>query len=190
MLGVDSSVAILATFSRENAITKDFQANAAFPLSRPLDIIPGAPAELNVQWIARTTPKSWAVMDLNTLSKGQVAFVSGKDKMGPLNAALTVEGKQKYSKATRNTRLVVFGSSAFATNNFSRFMGNLDFFLNSVSWTMEDESLISIRAKEEAPGKVELSQRAGSFVFLLSVIIIPLLIAAGGIGIWAIRRRL
>lgn len=190
MLGVDSSVAILANFNRSNAITKDFQANCAFPLSRPLDIIPGAPAGLHADWIAQTTPKSWGVSDLKQLSKGQVAFEKGKDKIGPLNVAAIVEGKQKDSKATKNTRLAVFGSSHFATNNFSRYMGNLDFFLNSVSWAMEDESLISIRAKEDAPGKVEISQKTGSFIFLLSVIIVPLMISAGGIGLWVARRRL
>jgi len=190
MLGVDSSVAILASFSRENAITKDFQGNCFFPFTRSFQIIPSAPPSLHVQWIGQTTPKSWAVMDLKQLAKGEVRFVAGKDKSGPLNAAIAVEGKQKDSKAPRNTRLVVFGTSAFATNNFSRYGGNLDFFLNSVSWVMEDESLISIRTKEEAPGKVELSQKSGTFIFLLTVVVIPLIIAVGGLVIWIFRRRM
>ena len=190
MLGVDSSVAILASFSKENAISKDFQINCAFPFSRPLEILKGVPAGLKVQWIAQTTPKSWGVTDLSQLAKGQVAFNQGKDIAGPLTTTIAVEGKQKDSKATKNTRLVVFSTSQFATNNYSRFMGNLDFFLNSVSWTMEDESLISIRSKEDTAGKIELSQKTGVFVFLLTVLIIPILIAATGIGIWAVRRRL
>ena len=110
--------------------------------------------------------------------------------MGPLNAAIAIEGKVKDSKAARNTRMVVFGSSNFATNNFARYAGNLDFMMNAVSWVMEDESLISIRAKEEGPGKIELSQKSGTFIFLLTVIVIPLLIAAAGLGIWIVRRRL
>ena len=190
MLGVDASVAILASFSKNNAITKDFQGNCAFPFTRPLEILPSAPAGMNVQWIAQTTPKSWGITDLKELSTGQVKFSEGKDKMGPLSAAVAVEGKQKDSKATRNTRLVVFGSSFFATNNFSRYAGNLDLFLNSVSWILEDESMISIHAKEEAPGKIELSQKAGTFIFLLTVIVIPLLISVGGVAIWAFRRKL
>ena len=55
---------------------------------------------------------------------------------------------------------------------------------------MEDESLISIRAKEEGPGKVELSQKSGAFIFLLTVIVVPLLIAVAGLVIWIFRRRL
>ncbi len=190
MLGVDSSVAILATFSKENAITRDFQANCAFPFTRPLEVIPNPPQDLKVQWIAQTTPKAWGVTDMKEIAKGEVKFTAGKDLPGPLTAAISVEGKQKDSKAPRNTRLVVFGTSFFATNNFSRYAGNADFFLNSISWTMEDESLISIRAKEEGPGKVELSQKSGAFIFLLTVIVVPLLIAVAGLVIWIFRRRL
>ena len=190
MFGVESSVAILASFSRSHPITKDFQSNCAFPFTRPIEVMEGAPSELNVNWIAQTTPKSWGVGDLSQLTKGEVQFTAGKDKMGPLNAAVTAEGKLKNSKATRNTRLVVFGSSFFATNNFSRYAGNLDFYLNAISWAMEDESLISIRAKEPGVGKVELSQKASTVIFLVTVILIPLVIAIGGLGIWIIRRRL
>jgi ABC-type uncharacterized transport system involved in gliding motility auxiliary subunit len=192
MYGVDASVAVLANFSKENPITQDLDQinNCAFPLVRPLEIIPSAPADLKANWIAQTGPKSWGVADLKSLEKGAIQFVAGKDQQGPLNAAIAVEGKLKDSKAPKNTRLVVFGTSIFATNNFSRYARNLDIFVNAVSWVMEDESLISIRTKEETPSKIELSQKAGSSIFLLTVIILPLLTAMGGIGVWVYRRRL
>ncbi len=190
MFGVDASVSIIPSFNHDQPITKDFQTNCVFPFVRPLDTLPNPPPGLNVQWLAQTTPKSWAVTDFGQLAKGEIRFHEGKDKQGPLNAAVAVDGKQKDSKATRNTRLVVFGTSFFATNNLGRNAGNQDFFLNSVSWTLEDDSLISIRAKEEAPGKIELSQKAASAVGLLTIFIIPLLIAIAGVVIWVYRRKL
>jgi ABC-type uncharacterized transport system involved in gliding motility auxiliary subunit len=190
MLGVDAAVPIVATYSKEHAITRDFQANSFFPFARPLDIVPGAPQGMTVQWLGQTTPKSWAVTDSKQLTSGQIRLTEGQDEKGPLNVAIAVDGKQKDSKATRNTRLVVFGSSLFATNNYSRFGGNLDLFLNATSWLMEDESLIAIRAKEDGAGKIELSQKAGTSIFLLSVIIVPLLISVGGIVNWVRRRKL
>ncbi len=192
MLGVDAAVPIVATFSKENPIAKEFtaQQNCYFPFTRPLDVIAGAPADLKIQWIAKTTPKSWAETDFKELGAGKVQFTKGADKEGPLTTMMAVEGKLKGSTTATKTRLVVFGTSVFASNNYSRFGANVDLFLNSASWVLEDESLISIRSKEEGPGKVELSQQAGKFIFLLTVILIPLSIAIGGIVMWVIRKKL
>jgi len=190
LLGVDAAVPIIATFSKDNKITKDFQNNCYFPFARPLEILPGAPAGMNVSWFAQTTPKSWGEVDFAQLASGQVKLDAGTDKAGPLTTGISVEGKQRDSKAAKNSRLVVYGTSQFATNNYSRFGGNMDLFINSVSWLMEDENLISIRSKAEDPGKVELSQKQGTFIFLLTVIVIPLLVAAAGIIIWVLRKRL
>ncbi len=190
MMGVDASMPIIATYSKDSAITKEMQIQCAFPFARPLGVIAGAPTGLTVQWMAQTTAKSWAVTDMKQLAAGQVQYTPGKDKMGPLDAAIMVEGKLKDSKASRNTRIAVFAGSLFASNNYGRFGGNLDFFLNSVSWAMEDESLISIRAKDNEPGKVELSDKQSKVIFLLNVIVIPLLVSIAGIAFWVIRRRL
>jgi ABC-type uncharacterized transport system involved in gliding motility auxiliary subunit len=190
MLGVDASVPILATYNKEQAIVKDFQAQCYFPFARPVEAAGNAATGVTPVWMAQTTPKSWAVTDLKQLASGQVKFTEGKDRNGPLTAAIAVDGKLKDSKATRNTRIVLFGSSMFATNNYQRFGGNLDLMLNSAAWVLEDESLISIRAKESDAGKVELSQKQGTVIFLLTVFVIPLVIAVGGIVIWVLRRRL
>ena len=189
MLQLEPTVPVIATYSKDSPITKDFQGNSVFPLSRPLEIMADAPASLKLQWIGQSTPNSWGETNFDSLIKGQVKF-DPEDFKGPLKVALTAEGKLKDSKATKNTRLAVFGTSAFATNQFARFGNNLDFFLNSVSWLVEDESLISIRTKEEGAGKIELSQKQGTVIFLVTVLMIPLLISIGGTVIWAVRRKL
>ncbi|MEN9722105.1 MAG: hypothetical protein RJB38_91 [Pseudomonadota bacterium] len=189
VLNLDPSVIILPTFSKDHPVTKGFELNAAFPFARPLEIRSGAPAGLNVQWLARSTPKSWAEKSFSELATGQVQK-NGEDQAGPLDAVISVEGKAKDSTATKNTRLVVFGSSLFANNNFSRMMGNADLFLNAASWVMEDESMISIRPKDSTGSKIELSQNQGTLIFILTVIAMPLVIATGGIGFWAYRKRL
>ncbi len=190
LLNLDPTVIILATFSKDSPITRDMQQlNIAMPFTRPIDILPGAPAGLNVQWLGKSTPKSWAESSFKELAEGKVQL-NDQDRAGPLDAIVTVEGKLKDSKATKNTRIVVFGSSLFANNNFSRLVGNADLFLNAASWVMEDESMISIRPKENAPGTIQLSQKQGNLILFLTVIGMPLLIAGGGIGFWAYRKRL
>ncbi len=190
MQGSDVAIPVTRNHSKDNPITKDLQIDTYHPLSRPLEIIPGAPAGMNVQWLVKLNPTAWGETNFESLKKGGVQNDKGADVQGPITTVIAVEGKQKDSKATRATRVVVFGSANIATNLYQRFGGNVDLFANAVSWVLEDESLISIRGKEEGAGKVELSQRQGSFIFILTVIALPLMIAIAGIVIWVLRRRL
>jgi len=186
----DPSMPIVTTYSKENPITKEMQGQTLFPFTRPIDIIPGAPSDMTVQWIARTSEASWGEMSMEDLAKGQVGMNRGIDQPGPLNVAVAVEGKLKDSKATKKTRIVVYGSSLFASNNYGRLGPNYDFLVNAVNWTLEDEGLISIRAKEYEPAKITLTGVQLNLIQLIAVAILPLLIASSGIGIWLYRRRL
>lgn len=189
LFGVDASVPIILDYNKQSPITKDAQEKSYFPFARPIETLNKTP-ELVSRWLAKSTPKSWGVTDLKSISKGQAEFKEGKDLKGPLIVAATTQGKLKDSKATRETRVLLFGTSFIATNNFNRYGGNLDFFLNGVSWALEDESMISIHAKEEGPGRVEMSQKTAMVIFLITVVMVPLAIAIAGIVIWVFRRRL
>jgi len=190
MFNVDASMPIVANFSRSNPVTRDFGANtpSAFPMARPLEIATTA-SGITPESIGKTTAQSFYVTDFKGITGGELKVNPATAPKGPFNVAVAIDGRQKDSKATRNTRIVVFGSSLFAANQYSRFGVNLDFFVNSVSWVLEDESMISIRAKEEGPGKLEMSARTGSIIFWFAVILIPCAIAVSGVVIWVIRRR-
>lgn len=190
--GVDASAPIVATYSKESPITKDFsiQSITVFPFLRPLTVLPGAPAGLKIEEIAKTTPNSLAVTDLKQIASGTVAVDPSKNKPGPFDAVVTLSGKQKDSKAPRDTRLVVFGSSNVGNNNYSRYGANSDLFLNSVGWIMEDENMISIRAKDEGPSVIAMSQKQGVVIGLLTILILPLLIAVAGVVVWVARKKM
>ncbi len=190
LFNADFAVPVTQTYSTENPITKDFKIQSFFPMTRPLEIMPNPPSDLSVHWLAQTFPSSWGVTDLKEIASGKIQKKEGRDKIGQLNVAVAAEGKQKDSKASKKTRLVVFGTSKFASNQFARFGGNLDFFLNSVSWLMEDENLISIRAKEEGQGKIEITEVEVGLIFWLAVVFMPLFTSIGGIVLWNIRRKL
>jgi ABC-type uncharacterized transport system involved in gliding motility auxiliary subunit len=190
MLGVDASVPIIAQFNKENTIVKDFGEQCYFPFTRPVDVAEKLPEGLKGSFIGKTTPKSWAESDLSGLAKGSAQFNAGSDLAGPLATAASIQGKRKDTQASKETRIVVFGSSQFANNQYSRFGGNLDLFLNAVSWAIEDESMISIRAKESEAGTMELSQNQGIAIFWISVVVVPLGIAVFGILMWVRRKKL
>ena len=186
----DPAMPIVTTYSKESPITKEMQGQTIFPFARPIEILPGAPAGMTAQWIARTSDKAWGETSMEDLAKGQVSLNPGIDKPGPLNVAAAVEGKLAESKAEKKTRIVLFGSSLFASNNYGRLGPNYDFLANSINWTLEDEGLISIRAKEDEPAKLSLTGVQLNLIQLIAVAVLPLLIASSGIGIYIYRRRL
>ncbi len=190
MFGSDAAVPILARFNKDHPITKEPPATCYFPFARALDTSSDLGPTVSAKWLSQTTDKSFVVTDFKQLATGQVKLDPSKNKPGAQNVAVAVEGKLKDSKASKATRLVVFGTSQFANNQWSRLGGNLDFFLNSVSWVVEDESLISIRARDDAGGKLDLSDRAAAIIMLVTVILIPLGIASAGVAIWYFRRRM
>ncbi len=190
MLGVDASVPIIAQFNSAVAITKDTKQQSYFPMSRPLEVISPAPEGLHAEWMAKTTEKAMGLNNVKANAKGEVQVDEKSATKGPLVTAAVVSGKKKGSTAAHDTRIVVFGSSQFADNQYSRFGGNLDLFLNSVSWAIEDESMISIRSKEDEAGKLELSRNQQVVIFLIAVILVPLSIAIAGIVIWVRRKKL
>ena len=80
------------------------------------------------------------------------------------------------------------GSSGWVANNIFRFNGNRDLALNMVNWLSSDEDLISIRPKEPENRPLNLTRQQMSRVFYASVIFLPLLIIAAGVGVWWRRR--
>lgn len=151
----------------------------AFPLSRSLDLKAGAKGTATK--LFGTTEDSLAVTEIGP--GGQVDPKKGKK--GPLTLAAV-------SSLSGNTpgRLVVVGSSTWATNSFtgSRQLGNRDLFSNMVNWLSSDEDLISIRPKETEDRPLNLTTQKLSSVFWLSVLIFPGAIVAFGLATWWKRR--
>lgn len=190
MLRLEATVPIIPTFSKDASITKEMQGNTVFPLTRPLRISANAPAGAKVQWLTQTTPNAWGERDLAGLVKGSAKFDSGRDIKGPLYTALAVDGKAAGGSAKKNTRIVAFGTSLVAANQWTRFGNNLDLFANAVSWVLEDESLISIRAKEEPGGTIQLSAIQGGLIRLLTVLVVPGIMIVLGVVVWLRRKKL
>lgn len=187
---LDASVPASSNFNKDHAITREMQNGVVFPLSRPIDILKEMPKGIRAQWLMQTTPGSWGETDFGSLTKGQVKFDTGKDIRGPLNAAVAIDGKREGKNAPKEARIVVVGTSLLATNQWARFGVNMDLFANSISWLIEDESLISIRDKQDAGGYIELTSVQGGLIFFVTVLLIPLGIAVTGIVVWLRRKRM
>jgi gliding motility-associatede transport system auxiliary component len=179
LFGIGPEVPIIQQYD-PHPITRDMSGiTTLFPLTRSVQAAKTPPQGTNVQPLARTSAESWAETNRDELQQGQVKPDPGEAR-GPLPVAV-VATKDK-------ARIVVYGTSSFAANQFLNLQGNRDFFLNTVSWLAEEEDQISIRPKESKSAPVFLTSQQAQAVFLLPVVILPGIVLVGGI-VALVRRR-
>ncbi len=121
----------------------------AFPLSRTLDV---KNADKTTRGETLRHQRQQLRHHQSELRAG--AHRSQEGQEGPLTwrAAGTYNGADKG-------RFVVVGTSQWAGNNFIRFNGNRDLFLNMINWLSSDEDLISIRPKAPEDRPLNMSAR-------------------------------
>jgi len=179
LLGASADVPIIQAYE-PHPITRDMGGiMTTFPLSRSVQPAKTPPAGTTVQPLAKTSQQSWGETNRAALQRGQIN-PDPEDPKGPLTVA-AVASKDK-------ARLVVYGTSEIAANQYLNFQGNRDFFLNTVSWLAEEEDQITVRPKDTKQTPIFLSAQQGRVVALLPLVVLPGLVLAGGI-VTLIRRR-
>jgi ABC-type uncharacterized transport system involved in gliding motility auxiliary subunit len=204
LFGGDYHMPAVTTYE-SHAITKDFTGiMTIFPVVRSVQVATELPAGISAQTLVSTSPQSWAETDLQALQEGRSTFDEGKDRKGPISIAAVAtvpvkapagqtsspaSGEEQHPTASRVARLVVFGDSEFANNNFFPLQGNGDLFLNTVSWLAEEDDLIAIRPRDSGgSGPVVLTAAQQPLIFWFSVILVPLVVFASGMVIVTRRR--
>lgn len=94
------------------------------------------------------------------------------------NASTTTPQTTKQSTndtpAASETKLIVIGNDLFASNTFVNQLGNLDLFMNSVSYLLEDKDVIGIRPRDLKATRLQLSpetdRNVQATVYLLAVL--------------------
>jgi ABC-type uncharacterized transport system involved in gliding motility auxiliary subunit len=90
--------------------------------------------------------------------------------------------------ARKEARIVVSGDSDFATNSFYHVLGNGALFLNAVNFLASRENLIGLEPRTYDLPYVSMTNTQMKGTFILSIILIPLLMAAVGVAVWWRRR--
>jgi ABC-type uncharacterized transport system involved in gliding motility auxiliary subunit len=194
---VEPQVLLGFSGSREHPVTKDFAysplaANFLFPLTTYIEAHPAAGYQETP--LVVTSQNAWAESDWESLKSGLVSYNAGQDKKGRMPLAVAVqasqeqeEGKEKASGP--DTKLVVFGTSTFASDRLLDKVGNRDLFLNAAAWLVGDNQLISIRPKE-AEALQQFNNATLNLVLLITVFLMPVLLIIGGVTIWLRRSKL
>lgn len=153
-----------------------------FPAARSLGVVAGTTLDLIP--LVLTGSDSWGKMEPEALASGSLDYVPEADNPGPLAIVLVGEDP------TKQARLVVFGDSDFAANGDFFSYANGDLLVNSIDWAARQEALISLTPKQNTPRFVTPpTTQAVGLIFLLTVIVIPGAVIAGGVYVWLSRRR-
>jgi ABC-type uncharacterized transport system involved in gliding motility auxiliary subunit len=200
LFGLDASMPVAVTYADHEVTGKLKGIMTTFMLARSVSMMTGVSAlDAQATEVVKTSDASWAESDLSPIREsgrrgGQVSFDPAQDKRGPVSLAVAVTAKPKTFAASASdpdrtrTRLVAFGDSDFATNQFFKFQGNGDLFLNALNWLLEEEDLIAIRPKDPGFNPIYLTKQQGDLISYLTMAVIPGLVFAAGIAVWWRRR--
>jgi len=175
----------VVTKYESHPITRNLNYASFFPVARSLRL-KRETSEIEVEVLARTGKDAWGETDREGLIEGKASFDEKKDIPGPLTIGAVSSFPVKEEK--KKARIVVFGDSDFASNDYLEVSGNKDLILSTIGWLAEEESLISIRPREWGYTPLILSEKQSKILFWISVIILPLSVACVGIGVLAYRR--
>ncbi|MDD8026906.1 MAG: GldG family protein [Acidobacteriota bacterium] len=196
ILGGDYLMPVMSELA-EHAITRNFRYATVYPLARSVDVVEPKPEGVaSAQVLGKTGNSAYAKKGFVLKPKmtvKDIAFDGKVDKRGPLplaGLAVLKAAMDAAGKAGPEGRLVVFGDSDFAGNRLFDAYGNGNLFLNAANWLTEEADLISIRPKTQNPRTIQLTPGQGRTIFWFSVVLLPLLVLAVGLGIWLRRRAL
>lgn len=175
----DPYVAVGAYYDSVHPVTRKMNALVTFfPLTRSVNVVTTM-EDVQAAQLIQTTERSWGESDLSN-----PGFDEGVETPGPL--VLVASGEN----TSTGGRLVVFGTSQFAADQYFDSYGNGDLFANSVDWAAEQENLTNITPKQPTT-RTFLPATQGRLLLLMFIVAlaIPGMFIALGVYTWFIRRR-
>ena len=176
----DSSIVFVFSYG-QSPITKDL-ANVVTAYPQPTAISSGQTDAATVE-VAKTTNSAYEA----PVQRADTNTRQNDDHPGPFTIMATVERAGGGGK--KKTRLVLVGTPSFAENAvIEQVPGNRALLINSMQWLSEQESLISIPPKPTRSQPLNLSEFDKNLNIFLTVVLMPMVAAAGGVAVWWSRR--
>jgi ABC-type uncharacterized transport system involved in gliding motility auxiliary subunit len=196
----DVSAPAVTDYNRHQ-VTRDLPLTF-FPGARSLSPTPARPPGTSVVPLVNSSRQSWGQTNRTRVEQ------SSASERGPLTLmvvalrralAATEEdvvrgrppagpGTAPVEAAGRPSRIAVVGDSDFATNSFFPIMGNGALFLNIVNYLAAQENLIGLQPRTQELPRVNLTNRQMKATFVLSVLLVPALLAVVGTAVWWKQR--
>ena len=181
---------VAVTAYEPHPITRDVSFTF-YPGVRPLELVPPAAGIKIVPLVSssadsRTSPVA-AVAERQPEAAPVAAAAVAPDLPEARTLAAASEGTLAGADA-RPFRAIVIGDSDFASNSFLPYTANSDLALAMVRWLVRDEQAVPIASRIPAPPQILLTKAQMQAVFLVTVVLLPLSMAALGGLVWWRRR--
>ena len=214
--GAGPTEPLISSYDEDSPITRQLmKAFSTLPTVRSVSIVNQPPEGLDLTILAKTSDNSWGETEISNTKLRNPTF-DPSDMSGPVPVAVSMLKKleemkpgiqelykgpggktptqeeikqQQLDKSQTMAEIVVFGDSQFASNSYFRYGGNRDFFMNSISWLIGDERLISIRPQDPEDQTLYLTQRQARRMGLVVQFALPLLVLLIGLFVWVLRRN-
>lgn len=185
--GSEATIPIISNYDQSHVITAQFNLRTIFPLSSSVSTVEGNDSAV---LLALTTPfpGSWAETDLKGITAGKAEYKEGQDRKGPIG--LIGIGEKVGANAQKDSRFVLLGSSSFLINAYQNQSGNSTLFLNTVSWLINDEGIISFNRPGLSEHPVILSAQHIQMIFVIAILLVPIIFFGCAIFIYRRRRLL
>ncbi len=181
--GSNGSIPLVETYSAEHPITRKFKGQVFFPLVSSIEEIPEQISQEKGRVTMLTNssafPEAWGETNIKEFAAQKVEYNAGKDHPGPLNFAAVFESD--------HNKIVAFGNSGFVLNAYLKFGTNYSLFLNSLSWLVDEDRLISFNLPIVQNEPMFISTQQMGVVFYFSVLFSPLILI--GVSIYMYRRK-
>ncbi|MEC7985868.1 MAG: Gldg family protein [Myxococcota bacterium] len=94
-------------------------------------------------------------------------------------------------KRSPGAKIIVIGSSTLVIDDLiSTAPGNLDLFLNTISWMSEEKEQLSQRANDDKVPSINLNELQILLIWIISLILLPGSLLIGAVSTWNNRRSL
>ncbi len=167
----------------DHAITRELREPTLFHMARSVDLVSRDVRDLET--LVYSGKEAWAERDLEGWAATGRAEYGADDAMGPV--PLAVVGVPEVEVGTPG-RIVVFGDSDFATNEYIEVYRNRDLFVNAVNWLVGDEDAITVRPNRSRASRFQLSTEQFGRIQFASLFALPQAIALIGVLAWWWRR--
>jgi ABC-type uncharacterized transport system involved in gliding motility auxiliary subunit len=160
-----------------------------FPQTRPLVVAP-PPQGVRTTLLAASSQDSYrrpAAAGGAALASAEQATPDAEDR-GAQALAVAVEGVWPGAAADKQFRLVIAGTSKFASNEYFPYVSNGELSVSMLRWLAADETTPSVKPQTYKLPEIVLTSRQMRDVFLALEVLLPLSTMLFGVLVWWRRR--